>query len=431
MSTDGEEKAADSTKQATSDAEPPAKPAAVRTEVAESRSTPTPPAKKVTKKRKPTPTTPRQMLKRTLAAVVVTLLVLEVGVRIMFHVHENGVHERLAQGYPPHTYLRDFAMNADYRFISLYTINPARANNEEYQFDKFGFRMDSNRLAFGEPTKWKLIWMYGGSTAQGLGVRSEETIAATLNKLLARDGSNYRVINMGQGGFTSTQELLLFTEVLQSGFKPDMVVCYDGINEQPFQGDFLTNGAPEWEKHSSKAGIILDVQGAESVHSLLPLTLTRLTKIDDFMTSIQNRLHPPNATAPAADNWEVVVRRHLVSLNMIKAEADHLSVPSFFFFQPVMEYESHYKLRTYSAEEQKNQVPVMNRGEHERHEALLAPAAADLKASLGAEFFDIYDTFRAHDSENLYADPRHPNGVGNAIVAERIYRELKAATSAR
>jgi hypothetical protein len=40
---------------------------------------------------------------------------------------------------------------------------------------------------------------------------------------------------------------------------------------------------------------------------------------------------------------------------------------------------------------------------------------------------DIYDVFKGQDGKRMYADPRHPNGEGSALVATRIYTDLKPA----
>ena len=368
------------------------------------------------------PVSKAQAFLRILIVTVVMFGLLEVVARVVLYFRTKSANAAAAADYPPGTYLTDFTARVDYRFINFYTADPVRANNEAYTFDSFGFRLDSRKLAFDAPSSFKKIWVLGGSTVQGLGVLGEESVPAQLNALLERDGSPYRAINMGQAGFTSTQELLLFIETLQAGFKPDLVVSYDGASEVPFASDPVKNGYPGWEKRDAKAALLLDIQGGESAGSLLPLTLLRLTKMDDLMLSLSKPA--PDAKYPN-DNWDVVARRYLTTLGMIKANADLLKVPSFFFFQPVIAYEDHFKSRAIASDEQRF-LSRVSPDEWKRVEAVNAPALEALRERIGS-FADIHEVFRGHDGEKLYADPRHPNGKGNTLVAARIYDSIKTA----
>lgn len=370
-----------------------------------------------------------QALLRMAILTVVLFALVDVGARAAFHFHRKNVDTAAAADYPPGTYIGDFAAKVDYRFINFYTIDPARANTGAYEFDAYGFRLDKRKLRFDEPSKFKKLWVLGGSTVQGLGALGDETIPAHLNDLLEKNGSQYRAINMGQGGFTSTQELLLLIELLQSGQHPDAIISYDGATEVPFPGDIEKTGTPEWEKRTAKAKLLLDIQGDESISTLLPLTLSRTTRIDDVMLGIRRRMNPMDSGAFVASNWDVVARRYLATLNLIKAAADQQKVPSLFFFQPILQYEAHYGLRKLSDHEEKLK-PRMAPDEHKRHEAIQAEGVAELRKGLGASFSDIHDVFRGHDGEKLYADARHPNGAGNAIIAARIYQELAKVEAA-
>jgi hypothetical protein len=98
-------------------------------------------------------------------------------------------------------------------------------------------------------------------------------------------------------------------------------------------------------------------------------------------------------------------------------------VPSLFFFQPILGYEEHYKLRKLS-EFEEGLRPRLAPDEYKRHEAIHADALLAVRQTLGERFFDIHDIFRGHDGEKLYSDPRHANGAGNAIIAARIHAEL-------
>ena len=74
----------------------------------------------------------------------------------------------------------------------------------------------------------KEIWIFGGSTAFGYGVKNNETISAYLENFFDK---KYRVINFGQGHYYSTQERILFSNLLTKLPPPFAVVFIDGFND--------------------------------------------------------------------------------------------------------------------------------------------------------------------------------------------------------
>lgn len=386
-----------------------------------------------------------QAIFRMTVTTFALLFVLEILVRLVFWFRESRANARYEAFYPPHTYVADFAPLQDYRFINLYTINPEKGRTPEYTFDARGFRLDKRNLRFDDPPgKTKRIWMFGGSTTQGDGTRANETIASYLNDRFEKDGSDWRVLNLGQGGYTTSMEVLLLLELIHAGHKPDAILCYDGINDSSFDGDIDQLGSPGWEKGTPKGRLMLDIQGGRSLSSLLALTISRMTKLDDLMASLAGRMARSAGASKGAetstdrggqahpgDNWDVVARRYLTNHLVIKSMADDvLHVPSFHFFQPVMQYEDHYKLRALAPLEESALVPEMNRNEWKRHEAVFSAKNADLRAGLGERFVDIHDTFKGQNGVLLYADPRHPNGRGAELVADRLYATLKQRLAA-
>lgn len=98
--------------------------------------------------------------------------------------------------------------------------------------DGNGFRMIDNQGPWPlDPDSFN-IFLFGGSTAFGYGVSDNETIAAYLQEcLLDKMSSQVRVYNFGRGHYYSTQERILFEQLLTSGAVPDMAIFIDGLNE--------------------------------------------------------------------------------------------------------------------------------------------------------------------------------------------------------
>jgi lysophospholipase L1-like esterase len=79
------------------------------------------------------------------------------------------------------------------------------------------------------------VFVFGGSTALGMGVANDETIAAYLDQAVHNAGKpNVQVFNFGVVSWYSTQERIQLEKFLTAGIKPDLVVFVDGLNDFGF-----------------------------------------------------------------------------------------------------------------------------------------------------------------------------------------------------
>ena len=72
------------------------------------------------------------------------------------------------------------------------------------------------------------IWIFGGSTTFGYGVKNNETISAYLENLYHEEKE---VINFGSGFYFSTQEKIRFQNLLTDLNPPYAAIFLDGVNE--------------------------------------------------------------------------------------------------------------------------------------------------------------------------------------------------------
>jgi hypothetical protein len=73
----------------------------------------------------------------------------------------------------------------------------------------------------------KVIAFFGGSTTWGTGANDETTIPS----FFARLNPDYEAINFGETGYLAHQSLNLLMKEYFNGFRPDVTVFYDGVND--------------------------------------------------------------------------------------------------------------------------------------------------------------------------------------------------------
>lgn len=73
------------------------------------------------------------------------------------------------------------------------------------------------------------IFVFGGSSTFGYGIKDSETIPSYLQNLIDK---NIKVFNFGRGYYYSAQENFLFQSLLDSGIVPKVAIFLDGINER-------------------------------------------------------------------------------------------------------------------------------------------------------------------------------------------------------
>ena len=73
--------------------------------------------------------------------------------------------------------------------------------------------------------------MLGGSSLWGFGARDDRTIPSLLARELFERKQDVRIRNLAELGYVSTQEVLVLMREIQSGYRPDVVIFYDGVND--------------------------------------------------------------------------------------------------------------------------------------------------------------------------------------------------------
>ncbi len=238
----------------------------------------------------------------------------------------------------------------------------------------------------GLPADTARVFVFGGSTVWGTGADDEETIPSWLARRLESEGMPAEVVNFGESGFVSTQGLIRLLLELRQGHVPDLVLCYDGVNEV-----------------------------AAAVQSREPgIPLNESKRRDEFMAGTAP--HPP---APEDfDDEELAARTldlYFANLRLLRTLAEEFGFELLCFWQPVAYL--HKPLTEYEQEAAAH--------------AALADMTERIYALVGQReappfFVDLQRVF-ATESEPRYIDFCHLVGTGNRTVADAMLPRVLTA----
>ena len=98
--------------------------------------------------------------------------------------------------------------------------------------DKQGFRITKNQGSWPPQPDKLNIFLFGGGTTFGYGVKDDQTIASYLQEILENEVNHaVRIYNFARGYYYSTQERILLEHLLISGFTPHIALFIHGLNE--------------------------------------------------------------------------------------------------------------------------------------------------------------------------------------------------------
>jgi lysophospholipase L1-like esterase len=197
-----------------------------------------------------------------------------------------------------------------------------------------GYRKVENQGPW-PPAKENLnVFVLGGSTTFGYGVADSETIPSALQrKIRAAFGTRVCVYNFGCGFYYSTQERILFSNLLAAGLVPDVAVFIDGLNEFGRRQD-----VPEFSSHLTQV-----LNAYFGIHEKASKKSKRAPIL----------LEPPgDATHEGTDQETAltICRRYLRNRDLIAAMARAYGVKTVFVWQPVPTYKYDLKYHPFRAD---------------------------------------------------------------------------------
>jgi hypothetical protein len=270
--------------------------------------------------------------------------------------------------------------------------------------DPAGFRLSKDQAPWPPRSDTINVFVFGGSTTYGYGLPDDQTIPSYLEKFAAASYAPARVAvyNFGRGSYFSTQELILFQQLLSTGFVPRVAVFIDGLNEfdhadgQPrFAGSFrrfMDGQAPI----SGQFDNVPMIAAARWVSQRW--AKPQLRKSSDYADRA--------LLQGVIDRWQANKR-------MIDLIAGGFGVRTIFVWQPVPVY--NYDLRYHSFLHSDRNFGVYARSKYGY--ALMKELRAQGK--LDANVLWLAD-LQQDKTENLYVDAVHYNAPFSREIAARI-----------
>ncbi len=178
-----------------------------------------------------------------LGITLLMLLLVELGFRVSFGIRDRmtaqPVPDRrvLAEGYGgavwPIEHYRELELLQDrWEPFVYFRQMPFRGKTINIGDDglRATWQPSASANARGQRESVKIL-MLGGSSFWGFGARDDQTIPSLVARSLDERGWRIEIKNLSEIGYVSTQELIALVHELQAGYRPDMVIFYDGVND--------------------------------------------------------------------------------------------------------------------------------------------------------------------------------------------------------
>jgi phage shock protein PspC (stress-responsive transcriptional regulator) len=294
-----------------------------------------------------------------------------------------------------------------------YKENPL--TTQHVNVDPAGFRPVKNQAPWPPGKDDFTIFVFGGSTTFGTGLKDHETMASCLQSFLRDEmGVPANVYNFGRCNFMSTQERILFEKLILEGHVPDVAIFIDGLN------DFSHwHGEPVYTKdlkkfmHGGRIPPYYKVLREFPVMKVLESFSAE--RLDDSKQS------PHGKKAPNKDDEiriiRTVIERYRTNKKMTEAIAAAFGVTPIFIWQPVPTHQYDPKFNIYDGFDYENNMPYLKRGYELMAEAVRSNP-------LGKNFIWCAD-IQKDLKEPLYVDAYHYSAKMTRMVTHHILDAMK------
>jgi hypothetical protein len=265
------------------------------------------------------------------------------------------------------------------------------------------------------------LLLLGGSSLWGYGARDDATIPSRIAQGLHDRGLDAEVRNLAEIGYVNTQEMIALVRELQAGYRPDVVLFYDGVNDTT--SALLEGQAAVTTNESNRVREFNLLQSPARLGSSLAGRLVRDSAWFRLAGSIGRRItagaasdHATPAESEQASLARAVVGRYLANVRLVEALGRAYHFRALFIWQPVI----FHKSRLVPFEQEESEKFAWTKEMFLRvHEEL--GKADELRSD--PAFCDLSEVFK--DAESLvFLDFCHTTEYANESIAQRLVQRL-------
>jgi len=261
----------------------------------------------------------------------------------------------------------------------------------------------------------KKIFMFGGSTMWGSGVRDEFTIPSLVGSGLAKLTIHAEVTNFGESGYVSTQEMTELFLQLREGNIPDLVVFYDGANDVFSAYQQGKAGIPQNENNREKE--FNAIRSKKRSLMVFLESLKTLSTVKFIIGLIQPEMKPlPYSGSEIQKLAKETIEVYLKNNTTINLWAKEYGFKVVYYWQPTI----------FS----KPELSDFEKKEAEKYGFIkdIVHAAdvhtSNIKAEMESSvFYNISDIFR-NESKPIFIDYCHVSEYGNSVIADKMVKDL-------
>lgn len=267
--------------------------------------------------------------------------------------------------------------------------------------------------------KVKRVFCFGGSTTWGVGARDDFTLPSLLSKKLNQGKTVFQVTNLGEKGYTSTQELIYLVLLLKQKNIPDYVIFYDGVNEvmvgamngQPglvynFEG--MRDQFEGREKKSGRRKMWQELKRLKLYRAFADLyglvSAGKIAESEEHQSRVKNNQVMPKLA-------EDIVLDYLKNIEVIRHLGQTYGFQGLFLWQPAL-------ITTRSLTPEEKQLGAW----HDPDMVAMYQLVYDkMRQAASPNFHNLSTIFDAKEN-TLFLSWAHITEAGNAQVADRIFQ---------
>lgn len=263
------------------------------------------------------------------------------------------------------------------------------------------------------------VALFGGSTLWGTGARDEFTIASYISKMLAEKYPHrFTVVNYGQDGYVSTQEVIALLREIQRDSIPDIVVFYDGYNEAFTAFQTGAAGFPMNEDNRTREfNILHPTRSRDFYFEVLSRTntfqLVQGLRRAAWSETVADPLKDRNYEALAHD----VVRVYFRNVEFVRAMEKRFGIVAQFFWQPSVYTKARPTEQEKAIIRASGQVAPLYRQIHDAMKQVH-------RATRPENFRDISNVLDGY-AGTAFIDGVHATELANEATARQIVADLK------